>query len=62
MNTELITNPEITSKQPHKYLSIFGMVWVTILIVGTFTSLKTFHIGKLIFSVGAIAYPFIYIC
>lgn len=37
------------------------MLWVTVLIVGTFTSLKTFYIGSLVFSVGAIAYPFVYI-
>jgi len=37
------------------------MLWVTVLIVGTFTSLKTFYVGSLVFSVGAIAYPFVYI-
>lgn len=37
------------------------MLWVTILLVGTFTSLKTFHLGGFVFSVGAIAYPFVYI-
>lgn len=57
----LITDPVVSAKQPHKYLSIFGMLWVTVLIVGTFTSLKTFYIGDLVFSVGAIAYPFVYI-
>jgi uncharacterized integral membrane protein (TIGR00697 family) len=57
----LITDPELSAKKPHKYLGIFGMLWVTVLIVGTFTSLKTFYIGNLVFSVGAIAYPFVYI-
>ncbi len=37
------------------------MLWVTVLLVGTFTSLKTFYIGSFVFSVGAIAYPFVYI-
>lgn len=60
-NKELITNPIISSKQAHKYLGIFGMLWVTVLIVGVFTSFKTFNIGSLVFSVGAIAYPFVYI-
>lgn len=57
----LITDPKISASLPHKYLGIFGMLWVTVLIVGTFTSLKTFYVGSLIFSVGAIAYPFVYI-
>jgi uncharacterized integral membrane protein (TIGR00697 family) len=58
---ELITDPKVSAEQPHKYLGIFGMLWVTVLLVGTFTSLKTFYIGSLVFSVGAIAYPFVYI-
>lgn len=57
----LITDPVISAQQPHKYLIVFAMLWVTVLIVGTFTSLKTFYIGSLVFSVGAIAYPFVYI-
>jgi hypothetical protein len=58
---DLITDPVVSANQPHKYLGIFAMLWVTVLIVGTFTSLKTFYIGTAIFSVGAIAYPFVYI-
>lgn len=56
-----ITDPVVSASQPHKYLGVFGMLWVTVLLVGTFTSLKTFYIGTLVFSVGAIAYPFVYI-
>lgn len=59
--SRLITDPVVSAQKAHKYLSIFGMLWVTVLIVGTFTSLKTFYIGSLVFSVGAIAYPFVYI-
>jgi queuosine precursor transporter len=58
---KLITDPVVSAQLPHKYLSIFGMLWVTVLLVGTFTSLKTFYIGSFVFSVGAIAYPFVYI-
>jgi uncharacterized integral membrane protein (TIGR00697 family) len=58
---ELITDPLLSAEKAHKYLGIFGMLWVTVLIVGTFTSLKTFYVGSLVFSVGAIAYPFVYI-
>jgi uncharacterized PurR-regulated membrane protein YhhQ (DUF165 family) len=58
---DYITDPIVSASQPHKYLGIFGMLWVTVLIVGTFTSLKTFYVGSLVFSVGAIAYPFVYI-
>ena len=61
MKKELITDPKISAVQPHKYLMVFAMLWVTVLIVGTFTSIKTFYIGTLVFSVGAIAYPFVYI-
>ncbi|RJQ35969.1 VUT family protein [Candidatus Parcubacteria bacterium] len=58
---QLITDPAVSAAQPHKWLGVFGMLWVTVLLVGTFTSLKTFYIGSLVFSVGAIAYPFVYI-
>ncbi len=57
----LITDPLVSARQPYKYLTVFAMLWVTVLIVGMFTSLKTFYIGSLVFSVGAIAYPFVYI-
>lgn len=60
-NNALITDPVVSAHQPHKYLIIFAMLWVTVLLVGTFTSLKTFYIGTFVFSVGAIAYPFVYI-
>src|SRR3989344_1514321 len=58
---KLITDPVASANQPHKYLGIFGMIWVAILITSMFTSLKTFHIGTVVFAVGAIAYPFVYI-
>ena len=58
---QLITDPVLSAQQNHKYLGVFGMLWVTVLLVGTFTSLKTFYIGSFVFSVGAIAYPFVYI-
>lgn len=58
---QLITDPNISATRPHKYLGIFGMLWVTVLIVGVFTSLKTFHLWDFVFSVGVIAYPFVYI-
>jgi uncharacterized integral membrane protein (TIGR00697 family) len=61
MEKQFITNPVVSAKQPHKYLSVFGMLWVTVLLVGVFTSLKTFHLWGFIFSVGVIAYPFVYI-
>lgn len=63
MNQEqkLITDPVVSASQPHKYLGIFGMLWVTVLLVGVFTSLKTFHLWGFVFSVGVIAYPLVYI-
>jgi queuosine precursor transporter len=59
--TTFITDPVVASQLPHKYLGIFGMLWVTILLVGVFTSVKTFHLFGFVFSVGVIAYPFVYI-
>lgn len=56
-----ITDPVVAASHPHKYLGIFGMLWVTFLLVSTFTALKTFNIGTFVFSVGALAYPFVYI-
>lgn len=58
---QYVTDPVVSASKAHKYLGILGMLWVTVLLVGTFTSLKTFYIGSLVFSVGAIAYPFVYI-
>lgn len=58
---KLITDPVVSASLPHKYLGIFGMLWVTVLLVGVFTSLKTFHLWGFVFSVGVIAYPFVYI-
>jgi hypothetical protein len=61
MTGKLILDPNISAKQPHKYLSILGMLWLTFYLVSTFTALKTFYLGSLVFSVGALAYPFVYI-
>lgn len=58
---ELITDPSLSAKQPHKYLEIFGMVWVMFLIVAVFTAAKTFSIGSVVFNVAILAYPFTYI-
>ncbi|MDB5259876.1 MAG: hypothetical protein JWN37_107 [Candidatus Nomurabacteria bacterium] len=57
----LITDPTTSASSVHKYLGVFGMLWLTFYLVSTFTALKTFYIGDFVFSVGAIAYPFVYI-
>lgn len=59
--SHLITDPVTSAKKAHKYLGIFWMLWVTVLIVWVFTSLKTFHIGNMVFAVSVIAYPFVYV-
>lgn len=59
--SKFITDPSLSAKQPHKYLQIFWMLWVTVLLVGVFTSVKTFYIGNAVFAVSVIAYPFVYI-
>jgi uncharacterized integral membrane protein (TIGR00697 family) len=57
----LITDPAIAASRPSKYLGIFGMIWVTFLIVAMFTAAKTFYLGPANFSVSILAYPFTYI-
>ena len=54
-------DPKISYQANHKYLGIFGMLWITFLIMSTYTSLKTFMIFGLEFSVALIAYPVTYI-
>jgi queuosine precursor transporter len=61
MKKELLRNPEITAVQNHKYIGTFGMVWVTMLLVTMFTTLKTFDIFGLTFIAAAIGYPLTYI-
>lgn len=58
---KLITDPAVSAQKPHKYLGIFGMIWVTILLIGMFTAAKTFSIGSVVFSVAILAYPFTYL-
>lgn len=58
---KLITDPKLSAAQPHKYLAIFGMIWVSILLIGMFTAVKTFSIGQTVFSVAILAYPFTYL-
>jgi queuosine precursor transporter len=60
-HNNLITDPAVTSTRPHKYLSILGMIWVSILIIGFLTGSKTTAIGGTIFSVSVLAYPFTYL-
>lgn len=60
-NTNLITDPNLSSNSKHKYLGILGMLWVTFLIINLFTALKTFEIGDYVFAVVILTYPFVYI-
>jgi len=57
----LNTDPVVSAKHPSKYLGVFGMLWVTFLIIGVFTAVKTFAIGPVVFSVSILAYPFTYL-
>jgi uncharacterized integral membrane protein (TIGR00697 family) len=61
MEKQFITDPVISAKQPHKYLGQFGMMWVSLLILVAFTSLKTFDILGTTFFVISIIYPITYI-
>jgi uncharacterized integral membrane protein (TIGR00697 family) len=59
--TALVTDPVISAQRPHKYLGMFGMLWVTFLLIATFTAVKTFSFGGIVFSVAILSYPFTYI-
>lgn len=61
MNQELVRDPEVTASRNHKYLGTFGMVWVTMLLVTMFTTIKTFDIFGITFIAAAIGYPLTYI-
>ena len=58
---QLITDPVLSAKQNHKYLSAFGMVWVSFLIMAVYTASKTFTLFGIDYSVSIIAYPITYI-
>src|SRR3954469_12889096 len=61
MERKLIRDPQVAVRYPSKLLGVFGMLWLTFLLLVTFTQLKTFELGSIVFSVGVITYPFTYI-
>ncbi len=60
-NQTLITDPTISANQPHKYLIVFAMLWITFLLLTTFTALKTFELFGFVFFAAVIGYPITYI-
>lgn len=56
-----ITNPEVSYNLPHKYLGVFGMIWLSFLIMSIYTGFKTFDLLGLTFTVSVLTYPFTYI-
>jgi uncharacterized integral membrane protein (TIGR00697 family) len=58
---QLITDPKTIKDTHHKYLDILGMVWIALLIITAYTSIKTFSFGPFVFSVSVIFYPVMYI-
>lgn len=60
-NNKFITDPNISMETPHKYTVFLSILWVSILISGFFTSIKTFEIYGVVFFAATIAYPFTYI-
>lgn len=60
-NNELIVDPVVSASRPHKYLIVFAMLWVTFLLLTTFTTLKTFEIHGIVFFAAVIGYPFTYV-
>ncbi len=57
----LIKDPELSYSTKHKYLGIFGMIWVSFLLLTAFTTVKTFNLFGLVFSAAALGYPITYI-
>lgn len=57
----LITDPKAIKDTHHKYLDILGMIWIAVLIIGAYTSIKTFDFGPFVLSVSVIFYPIAYI-
>ncbi|MEN9551863.1 MAG: hypothetical protein RI935_240 [Candidatus Parcubacteria bacterium] len=61
MQNKLLHDPAVTATLNHKYLGVFGMVWVSMLLVTMFTTLKTFDIFGFTFIAAALGYPITYI-
>jgi queuosine precursor transporter len=59
--SQLITDPVVSANQPHKYLTVFAMLWITFLLLTVFTTLKTFELYGVVFFAAVIAYPMTYI-
>lgn len=57
----IVTDPQRALNSRHRFLDIFGMVWVTFLIVAALGAAKTIAIGPFIFSVVVLTYPVTYI-
>ncbi len=57
----LITDPVVSANHPHKYLTVFAMLWVMFLLLTMFTTLKTFELFGFVFFAAIIAYPMTYI-
>lgn len=58
---QLITDPKAIKDARHKYLDILGMIWIAMLVITGYTSIKTFDFGPFVFSVSVIFYPVMYI-
>lgn len=54
-------DPMVSYRANHKYLGIFGMIWISFMILTVFTSTKTFDLFGFTFVAAAIAYPITYI-
>lgn len=65
MNTlyknDVIQDPAVASQYPVKFLGVFGMIWISFLLLAMFTASKTFTLYGFVFVVGAICYPVTYI-
>lgn len=56
-----ITNPILSAEVPHKFLAIFGIIWVLFLLLAIFTASKTFDLFGYTFAAVVIGYPVTYI-
>lgn len=60
-NIKLNEDPTISYESKHRYLSLFGMMWISIMTLAIFTSMKTFNLFGFVFATNAIVYPITYI-
>ncbi len=61
MNNTKIMNPILAAQVSHKYLGMFGMIWISLMVLTLLSAVKTINIFGMEYVVAIIAYPITYI-